>query len=87
MLLLGCLSLRGPLGLAPSSYLAQVRRLDVAYLNFRFYCKASWGHPSMTGVLSCHALPASLESLTISQTPHVNQYTLGPGVVSWAPHK
>jgi hypothetical protein len=58
VLLLGCLSSWAPLCLTLGFYRAQVWRLDVAHFN----CKASWGQPSMTGVLSGHAPHALPES-------------------------
>jgi hypothetical protein len=70
--LLGCLSLRGPLGLSLGFYRAQVRRLDAAHFNCHLNCNASWGHPNMAGVLSGPAPPASPESLTISPAPHAS---------------
>ena len=58
VLVLGCLSSRGPLGLALGFYRELVRRLDITHSN----CKGELGQPNMAGEHSCHAPPASPES-------------------------
>jgi hypothetical protein len=70
--LLGCLSSQGPLGLVLGFYHAQVQCLDIAHFNH----KASWGQPSMAGVLSGHTPPGSPEFSMISPTPHVSTNTI-----------